>query len=99
MRPATINATLDLCTKYPFRQDGQRQCGIQSLHDPLHMTSTGNRTLDLLILSPMPYPFGLNSIYFETIEKQYKYYTNLSCQIHPIHLVMCFYTVELSLVQ
>ena len=22
--------------------------------------------------------FGLNSIYFETIEKQYKYYTNLS---------------------
>ena len=24
--------------------------------------------------------FGLNSIYFETIEKQYKYYTNLSCQ-------------------
>ena len=23
--------------------------------------------------------FGLNSIYFETIEKQYKYYTNLSC--------------------
>ena len=22
---------------------------------------------------------GLNSIYFETIEKQYKYYTNLSC--------------------
>ena len=23
--------------------------------------------------------FGLNSIYFETIEKQYKYFTNLSC--------------------
>ena len=22
---------------------------------------------------------GLNSIYFETIEKQYRYYTNLSC--------------------
>ena len=22
---------------------------------------------------------GLNSIYFETIEKQYKYYTNLTC--------------------
>ena len=24
----------------------------------LHMTSTGNRTKDLLILSPMPYPLG-----------------------------------------
>ena len=24
----------------------------------LHMANTGNRTLDLLILSPMPYPLG-----------------------------------------
>ena len=36
------------------------------------------------------YSLGLNSIYFETIEKQYKYYTNLSCHglftcIHKLH--------------
>ena len=31
-------------------------------------------------LTEMPsISIGLNNIYFETIEKQYKYYTNLSC--------------------
>ena len=28
MQPATIDPTLDLCTKHPLWLDGQRQCGI-----------------------------------------------------------------------
>ena len=31
--PATIDPTLDLCTRYPLQLGGQRQCGIQSLPD------------------------------------------------------------------
>ena len=31
MQPATIDPTLDLCTRYPLRLGGPRQCGIQSL--------------------------------------------------------------------
>ena len=72
-QPATIDPTLDLCTRYPLRLGGPRQCGIRSLPDTsthgqhwessysttlLHMASTGNRTPDLLILSPTPYPLG-----------------------------------------
>ena len=30
---ATIDLTLDLCTRYPLRLGGPRQCGIQSLPD------------------------------------------------------------------
>ena len=30
-QPATIDPTLDLCTRYPLRLGGPRQCGIQSL--------------------------------------------------------------------
>ena len=33
MQPATIDSTLDLCTRYPLRLGGPRQCGIQSLPD------------------------------------------------------------------
>ena len=33
MQPATIDPTLDLCTRYPLRLGGPRQCGIQSLPD------------------------------------------------------------------
>ena len=33
MQPATIHPTLDLCTRYPLRLDGPRQCGIRSLPD------------------------------------------------------------------
>ena len=33
MQPATIDPTLDLCTMYPLRLGGPRQCGIQSLPD------------------------------------------------------------------
>ena len=32
-QPATIDPTLDLCTRYPLRLGGPRQCGIQSLPD------------------------------------------------------------------
>ena len=31
MQPATINPTFDLCTRYPLRLGGPRQCGMQSL--------------------------------------------------------------------
>ena len=31
MQPATTDPTLDLCTRYPLRPGGLRQCGIQSL--------------------------------------------------------------------
>ena len=31
MQPATIDPTLDLCTRYPLRLGGPRQCGIRSL--------------------------------------------------------------------
>ena len=58
MQPATVDSTLDLCTRYPLRLGGPRQCGIQSCLTLLHMPSTGNRTPDLLILSPTPYPLG-----------------------------------------
>ena len=30
-QPATIDPTLDLCTRYPLRLGGPRQCGIRSL--------------------------------------------------------------------
>ena len=33
MQPATIDPTLDLCTRYPLRLGGLRQCGIRSLPD------------------------------------------------------------------
>ena len=33
MQPATIDPTLDLCTRYPLRLGGPRQCRIRSLHD------------------------------------------------------------------
>ena len=33
MHPTTIATTLDLCTMFPLRLGGPRQCGIQSLPD------------------------------------------------------------------
>ena len=33
MQPTTIDPTLDLCTRYPSRLGGSRQCGIRSLPD------------------------------------------------------------------
>ena len=33
MQPVTNDPTLDLCTRYPLRLGGPRQCGIQSLPD------------------------------------------------------------------
>ena len=33
MQPATIDPTLDLCTRYPLWLGGPRQCGIRSLPD------------------------------------------------------------------
>ena len=57
MQPATIDPTLDLCTRYPLRLGGPRQRGIRSLPD----TCTHGQhweSLDLLILSPTPYPLG-----------------------------------------
>ena len=33
MQPATVDPTLDLCTRYPLRLSGLRQCGIRSLPD------------------------------------------------------------------
>ena len=33
MQPATIDPTLDLCTRYSLRLGGLRQCGIRSLPD------------------------------------------------------------------
>ena len=33
MQPATIDPTLDLCTRYPLQLDGPRQCGIRIIPD------------------------------------------------------------------
>ena len=33
MQPATIDPTLDLCTRYPLRLGGLRQCGMRSLRN------------------------------------------------------------------
>ena len=55
MQPATIDSTLDLCTRYPLRPGSVEYEVCQT---PLHMASTGNQTPDLLILSPTPYPPG-----------------------------------------
>ena len=32
-QPVTIDPTLDMCTRYPLRLGGLRQCGIRSLPD------------------------------------------------------------------
>ena len=51
MQPATINPTLDLCTRYPLRVGGPLQGSVEYEVCPtlLHMASTGNQTQDLLI--------------------------------------------------
>ena len=38
MQPATIDPTLDLCTRYPLLLGGQRQCGFKACPRLLHMT-------------------------------------------------------------
>ena len=53
---ATIDPTLDLCTRYPVWLGGRRQCGVRSLPNAPYVVNTGNGTPDLLILSPTPYP-------------------------------------------
>ena len=58
MQPATINPTLDLCTRYPLWLGGPRQCGIRSLPDTSTCGQHWESTPDLLILSAMPYPLG-----------------------------------------
>ena len=54
MLPATIGPTLDLCTRYPLRLGGPRQCGIKSCLALPHMTNVGNWTPDFEISSPTP---------------------------------------------
>ena len=60
MQPATIDPTLDLCTRFPLRLGGPMQCGIRSL--PNTSTSGQHWESNLrpsdLILSPTPYPLG-----------------------------------------
>ena len=38
MLPATIDPTLNLCTRYPLLLGGQRQCGFKACPTLLHMT-------------------------------------------------------------
>ena len=57
-QPARIDPTLDLCTRYPLQLGGLAQCEIGSLPTLLNTVNTGNRSPDLLILNPMPYPLG-----------------------------------------
>ena len=38
MLPATIDPTLNLCTRYPLLLGGQRQCGFKACPRLLHMT-------------------------------------------------------------
>ena len=59
MQPAAIDETLGLCTRYQLGLGGLRHCGMRSLPDTfVHMTSTGDQTRDLLILSTMHYPLS-----------------------------------------
>ena len=58
MQPATIDLTLDLCTRYPVRLSGPKQYGIRSLND----TSTHGQHCESKPrpsdLEPTPYPLG-----------------------------------------
>ena len=62
MQPATIDPTLDLCTLHQvpitagWVDRGSAEYDVYPTL--LHMASIGNRTPDLLILSPPPYPLG-----------------------------------------
>ena len=57
-QPATIDPTLDLCTRYPLRLVNQGSMEYEVCPTLLHMSNAGNQTPDLLILSPAPYPLG-----------------------------------------
>ena len=61
MRPATIDPTLDLRTRYPLWLGGPRQCGIQSLPDTsthgLHWESN-SRLFDLKFNALSTRPHG-----------------------------------------
>ena len=58
IQPAIIDPILDPCTRYPYSWVDQGSVEYEVCSILLHMASTGNRTPDLLILSPMPYPLG-----------------------------------------
>ena len=57
-QPATIDPTLDLCTRYPLQLGGLRQCGIRSLPDTSTHGQHWELNPDLHFLSPMSYPLG-----------------------------------------
>ena len=54
-QPATVYPTLDLCTRYPLRLGGPRQCGIRSLPD----TSTYGQHWES---NPRPSDLGSNAL-------------------------------------
>ena len=54
-QPATIDPTLDLCTRYPLRLGRPRQCGIRSLPD----TSTHDQHWEL---NPRPSDLESNAL-------------------------------------
>ena len=64
-QPTTIDPTLDLCTRYPLRLGGPRQCGIRSLPN----TSTHGQHWES---NPRPYTPSQINEYFST-------YTEISC--------------------
>ena len=55
MQPATIDPTLDLCTRYHYGWVDRGSVEYEVFPTLLHMASTRNRTKDLLILSPVSY--------------------------------------------
>ena len=55
MQPATIDPSLDQCTRYPLRLGGPRQCGIRSLPD----TSKHGQQESI----PRPFDLESNALY------------------------------------
>ena len=78
---ATIDPTLDLCTRYPLRLGGPRQCGIQSLPD----TSTHGQHWEL---NPRPSDLESNALSTRLHAPKLMYITN-SRGLHAFSTFSC----------
>ena len=75
----TINAVIYGKLWSVARRQRRQIAQLQQQQD--NTTGVNKPTIMVMVIVALFGLLGLNSIYFETIEKQYKYYTNLSCQL------------------
>ena len=93
MQPATIEPTLDLCTRYPLRLGRPRQCGIRSLPD----TSTYGQHWDS---NPRPSDLESNALSTGPHALYIWKYTYTGPQLRLMHKPSClqilhsFYTLS-----